>query len=194
MELIEPTLRWYPKRVIFFTLLLFVLLFKIGDSMYTSMKNPEADCTFLWEQSVGLIRRSPDQGYGLGSFSQLVSTPHLSEKGSISPDSPEIWAIDNHTSYCFNEYLRITVENGIPGLLWFLLFLITAFYNALRCGQIGLSGCLLAFGIFAYFSNIFDIIPLSIILTIIPALCGRRLPFLQPHCRKRPAYCSILSQ
>ena len=56
--------------------------------MYTSMKNPEADCTFLWEQSVGLIRRSPDQGYGLGSFSQLVSTPHLSEKGSISPDSP----------------------------------------------------------------------------------------------------------
>ena len=91
-------------------------------------------------------------------------------------------------------YLRITVENGIPGLLWFLLFLITAFYNALRCGQIGLSGCLLAFGIFAYFSNIFDIIPLSIILTIIPALCGRRLPFLQPHCRKRPAYCSILSQ
>ena len=31
-------LRWYPKRVIFFTLLLFVLLFKIGDSMYTSMK------------------------------------------------------------------------------------------------------------------------------------------------------------
>ena len=71
-------LRWYPKRVIFFTLLLFVLLFKIGDSMYTSMKNPEADCTFLWEQSVGLIRRSPDQGYGLGSFSQLVSTPHLS--------------------------------------------------------------------------------------------------------------------
>ena len=55
--------------------------------MYTSMKNPEADCTFLWEQSVGLIRRSPDQGYGLGSFSQLVSTPHLSEKGSISPDS-----------------------------------------------------------------------------------------------------------
>ena len=91
--------------------------------MYTSMKNPEADCTFLWEQSVGLIRRSPDQGYGLGSFSQLVSTPHLSEKGSISPDSPEIWAIDNHTSYCFNEYLRITVENGIPGLLWFLLFL-----------------------------------------------------------------------
>ena len=67
-------------------------------------------------------------------------------------------------------------------------------YNALRCGQIGLSGCLLAFGIFAYFSNIFDIIPLSIILTIIPALCGRRLPFLQPHCRKRPAYCSILSQ
>ena len=187
-------LRWYPKRVIFFTLLLFVLLFKIGDSMYTSMKNPEADCTFLWEQSVGLIRRSPDQGYGLGSFSQLVSTPHLSEKGSISPDSPEIWAIDNHTSYCFNEYLRITVENGIPGLLWFFLFLITAFYNALRCGQIGLSGCLLAFGIFAYFSNIFDIIPLSIILTIIPALCGRRLPFLQPHCRKRPAYCSILSQ
>ena len=187
-------LRWYPKRVIFFTLLLFVLLFKIGDSMYTSMKNPEADCTFLWEQSVGLIRRSPDQGYGLGSFSQLVSTPHLSEKGSISPDSPEIWAIDNHTSYCFNEYLRITVENGIPGLLWFLLFLITAFYNALRCGQIGLSGCLLAFGIFAYFSNIFDIIPLSIILTIIPALCGRRLPFLQPHCRKRPAYCSVLSQ
>ena len=184
--------------------------------MYTSMKNPEADCTFLWEQSVGLIRRSPDQGYGLGSFSQLVSTPHfsdgfdlpveslsfsqlvstphLSEKGSISPDSPEIWAIDNHTSYCFNEYLRITVENGIPGLLWFLLFLITAFYNALRCGQIGLSGCLLAFGIFAYFSNIFDIIPSSIILTIIPALCGRRLPFLQPHCRKRPAYCSILSQ
>ena len=162
--------------------------------MYTSMKNPEADCTFLWEQSVGLIRRSPDQGYGLGSFSQLVSTPHLSEKGSISPDSPEIWAIDNHTSYCFNEYLRITVENGIPGLLWFLLFLITAFYNALRCGQIGLSGCLLAFGIFAYFSNIFDIIPLRIILTIRPALCGRRLPFLQPHCRKRPAYCSILSQ
>ena len=61
--------------------------------MYTSMKNPEADCTFLWEQSVGLIRRSPDQGYGLGSFSQLVSTPHLSEKGSISPDSPEIWAL-----------------------------------------------------------------------------------------------------
>ena len=133
-------------------------------------------------------------GICLGSFSQLVSTPHLSEKGSISPDSPEIWAIDNHTSYCFNEYLRITVENGIPGLLWFFLFLITAFYNALRCGQIGLSGCLLAFGIFAYFSNIFDIIPLSIILTIIPALCGRRLPFLQPHCRKRPAYCSILSQ
>lgn len=179
-------------------------LFSLPYSFLSSYLRSETRCTprwksgsrlyFLWEQSVGLIRRSPDQGYGLGSFSQLVSTPHLSEKGSISPDSPEIWAIDNHTSYCFNEYLRITVENGIPGLLWFLLFLITAFYNALRCGQIGLSGCLLAFGIFAYFSNIFDIIPLSIILTIIPALCGRRLPFLQPHCRKRPAYCSILSQ
>ena len=97
-------------------------------------------------------------GIWLRKFQPTGITPHLSEKGSISPDSPEIWAIDNHTSYCFNEYLRITVENGIPGLLWFLLFLITAFYNALRCGQIGLSGCLLEFGIFAYFSNIFDII------------------------------------
>jgi hypothetical protein len=61
-------LRWYPKRVIFFTLLLFVLLFKIGDSMYTSMKNPEADCTFSISGSGIWLRKFQPTGIHSSSF------------------------------------------------------------------------------------------------------------------------------
>lgn len=184
----------HPKRVVFFTLIFLIFLVKSSSLMYETLKSPEENRHLLWEKSLDLIHNSPGHGHGLGSFQSLINEEELYIDPQNPFSRPEIKTAADQVSFCFNEYLRITIENGYWGLLYFLLFHLTAIYNAYRQQQAGLTGCIGAFLVFAYFSNIYDILSLSIPLSIVLALCGRHSSFLQPPTNKRYTYCSIFSQ
>lgn len=130
---------------------------------------------FVWRVSAELVREKPVTGYGLGSFPAKYDGAQadffLSGKGT---EKQKQFAGISH-EYAFNEYMQITVEHGIAGLVLFLgivcLCLIAAPKE--RSGdKTAIQGCLTAFLVFAFFSYPFSVLPLAIIFVVLAAMAA----------------------
>lgn len=75
----------------------------------------------LWESTVAMIRDNPLTGIGWGAYKFVY--PYY----DFFINNPDVTIYHAH-----NMYLNIAAELGIPGLVMFLLLLLTHFYFALR--------------------------------------------------------------
>jgi len=160
-------------RILFFVLTAFFLA-GIFYGLYV-IKKPSADGRMLiWRVSAGLVGKNPLTGYGLGSFqvvygdaqAEFLLSDKRPEKYSLTADTPE---------YAFNEYIQITVEHGIIGLLLFLGIIYSFFARrGIDAGRDSVAcavhGSLTVFCVFAFFSYPFGVLPLTVLFVFLAAM------------------------
>ncbi len=109
-----------------------------------------------WESTIEMIKDAPFLGVGLGNYANAYPPYRQWEEKEM--ETRIRW-------YAHNDYLQIAAEAGIPALLSFLLFLLFIFRRVViflrnspldraeeRSMVIGLSGCVIATLVHAFFS------------------------------------------
>lgn len=187
---LPDTLRQFyaKKRIYFFLLLAAGALFVAGagQGMY-KLKKASADGRLLiWQISGTAVREAPLTGQGPGSFAGIYGNTQASYFAT-HPHSSEEEYLAGTPRYAFNEYLQISLELGIIGLILFTGLVLSALRQAFKQQQSGLAGALTAFLVFAFFSYPLRILPLSLLFFMLLAACsspastplspGRRLFF-----------------
>ncbi|HNX90336.1 MAG TPA: O-antigen ligase family protein [Candidatus Omnitrophota bacterium] len=84
--------------------------FKLGTPSWERLK--------LWQATVSMIKDRPVLGMGVNTYSRNFPKYRPA-------DYPDV-------RYAHNSYLQIASEVGIPGVLLFLAFLVSAFYSAFK--------------------------------------------------------------
>ena len=119
----------------------------------------------IWKVCIEMVKEHPLLGQGLNSFPQnymLQQTHYMEEQATKT----EMRLMDNN-QYAFNEFLRITCEQGITGLLFVLIILVTLWQTSPPL--LSAKTCLLAYATFACFSYPLHVFFLQIVLFM---LCG----------------------
>lgn len=120
----------------------------------------------IWKVCIEIAKEHPFFGQGLASFSRnymIQQTRYKEEKAT----NTEMRLMDNN-KYAFNEFLCITCEQGIIGLLLFLALFITLWRTS-SSSLLPIKTCLMAYVVFACFSYPLHIFFLQISLLM---LCG----------------------
>lgn len=138
------------------------------------LKKESADGRWLiWKISSTLVTSHPITGVGFGHFAgaygEAQATYFAAEE---RPAGEELVADVPETA--FNEFVQITTETGIIGLLLFLTVSFWAFKTARYSNSktaTGMVGSLAAFFVFACFSYPFNVLPLLVLFTLLLAQC-----------------------
>ena len=137
------------KRVI--TGILILLFLSVGVAGIYNLKKGSADGRLLmWKVTEKAIFDHP-AGVGLGGFqsafansqSKFLSQYNISDTLRNAAGSPE---------YAFNEYLQIGIEEGVLGLLLFLVIIISVFIKTYKNKRYGIFCALLSLCIFSFSS------------------------------------------
>ena len=131
----------------------------------------------IWRVSANIVSEKPLTGSGLGSFqvrydgsqADYFLSKKVSEKQRMIADTPE---------YAFNEYVQITVEHGIIGLLLFLGVIYSLFARSsldstiqkFSDSKIAVNGSLITFLVFAFFSYPFSMLGLTVLFVVLLAM------------------------
>jgi O-antigen ligase len=154
-----------------------VALFLAG--VYFIKKDSANGRMLIWRTSTTLVQERPLVGSGFNSFQPLYcgaqasyfTTGNATEEELLLADVPE---------YAFNEYLQLTVEHGIIGLLLFLFVAYSFFAKQTTAANDGLEhavkGSLAAFLVFAFFSYPFSVSALAILFVVLAAISASLLP------------------
>ncbi len=152
-------------------LICLLLLFGSGAGMYALKKDSADGRLLMWKVSVLALRESPWTGQGPGSFAGAYGKAQARYFTSET-HSPQEEHVAGSPEYGFNEYLQITTELGLIGLLLFAGMVVSAFRQAYRQCQTGIAGSLIAFAVFAFFSYPFSVLPLTLLFAVFTALCS----------------------
>jgi tetratricopeptide (TPR) repeat protein len=147
----------------------FLLTMTVGGfGMYYLKKDSADGRTFIWKNSIELIKQNP-MGVGIGNFSG--SYGHIQaayfEAGYASEDEKRI---AGNPEYAFNEYLQICAEQGITGFLFFICIIIYSLYVGVKQKKIAATASLLALLIAAGASYPFNVLPCLIVFVFLLAL------------------------
>lgn len=170
--------RTHRKRVYAYTCIAILLLAGIGTGMYLLKKGSADGRMLMWKVSAKAITENPWTGAGGGHFAGIFGQAQAeyfasgqgSEQEELVAGSPE---------YGFNEYLQISVEYGVLGLLLLLAIAGSVIWQAAhsrRQGTTAVIGSLSALLIFALFSYPFRVMPLCTLGILLLALAVSRLP------------------
>lgn len=128
---------------------LLITSFLLLSTLIILKKDSAIGRLLIWETTIDMIAEKPILGWGNDSFrSQYM--PHQADYFKNHPNSRFELIADNVT-HPFNEYLLLTVEHGIIGLV-LLFILIFSVYRKRSEKSIVLQLCILSVLIFACFS------------------------------------------
>ncbi|MDR2038655.1 MAG: O-antigen ligase family protein, partial [Bacteroidales bacterium] len=132
----------------------------------------------IWKVTASMIGEHPLFGTGQGRFAAVYPDAQADWFAAGKGSEAEI-AVAGNPAYAFNEWLHIAVELGITGLFVFglavLLCLGVRWSGATATGGYGNNrytayrASLLSFCVFASFSYPFDVLPLSMLFTVLAA-------------------------
>lgn len=146
--------------IVFVLTLLFICLFYLKQGSAIGR-------LVIWKASINfLFNKEGFWGVGLGHFTEAYAKAQSSYLSGYSSTSTEVMTSD-FPEYGFNEYLQIGLEIGVIGLLLFLLILFLAFYQSIKTKQVYLTGTLISFSVFSFFSYPFSVLPFCIIFVFI---------------------------
>lgn len=161
---------------------LLVALFLAG--VYLLKKESADGRVFVWRTSMSLVRENPLAGSGFGSFQPLYCGAQADYFLTAKATEEELM-MANAPEYAFNEYLQITVEHGIIGLLLFLFAVYALFARKRNFQDAGavetacednngiksaVQGSLTTFLVFAFFSYPFSVPALSLLFVVLAAI------------------------
>lgn len=140
------------KYAVLITLPILILLYKYKE-------DSAAGRLFIWKVSTNMILDKPIYGHGIQSF----PSKYMLYQGEYFKQNPN----DNHSIkasnnyYAFNEFIRIITEQGIIGLILFLLIVISVFIS--KDDKVAIKSGLISLLVFSFFSYPSDILPLKML-------------------------------
>ncbi|MBC8603069.1 O-antigen ligase family protein [Parabacteroides acidifaciens] len=169
-EKTKAVCRRYRSATILFIMIVAILMGCAVVGIY-ELKQDSADGRLLmWKVTRKVIAEHPIMGIGLGGFpeayaemqGQYFETGAVSNKVKLVAGCPE---------YAFNEYLQIGLEQGIGGLIVFMLWLGSFVYYGIRNRQNGAVGGILALVVFAVSSYPLQLPAFWVVLVFLGAIC-----------------------
>jgi len=148
---------------------LLLLLLAAAICIYSLKKDSADGRLFIWQMTTRIITSHPWTGVGAGHFAGAYGEAQAGYFATHGGTPREAF-VAGSPEYGFNEFLQITAENGIIGLVLFLAVLFSAFHQTRQNGQSGIAGCLAAFLTFACFSYPFRVPQLNILFTLLLAI------------------------
>ena len=133
------------------------------------LKKDSADGRWLiWRICAGMITGNPLMGVGYGRFAPAFGDAQAGFFMSGSGSQAQKMIADS-SEYAFNEWIQITVELGLTGLLLFVCLLLGCFLFRDRQEQENryIRPALLSVLAFATFSYPFSVLPLSVIFVFL---------------------------
>ena len=140
----------------------------------------------IWSASMEAIKERPFFGAGYGKFTTVYGDAQAEYFLKKERKPAQIMVADS-PEYAFNEYLQITVELGIVGLLLFLSLIVSCFVNLRSLTAVHYP--LTAILIFAVFSYPFSVLPLAILFVF---LMGLIAPYSKKISFNLPVWLQIL--
>lgn len=162
-------IRYKNAAIPFFVIV--ILLAGCAFAGIYGLKRDSADGRLLmWKVTGKAIARHPVTGTGLGGFpeayaemqGQYFGTEAATGKEKLVAGCPE---------YAFNEYLQIGLEQGIGGLIVFVLWLGSMGYYGIRNRQHGAVGGILALAVFAVSSYPLQLPSFWVVLVFLGVIC-----------------------
>ena len=163
--------RQHRKR--WFILCTVILCITIAGSLYGTylLKKDSADGRFfMWKITTLAIKESPHKGKGLGSFPAAYANAQMdyfkSGKGTETEKR-----VARSPEYAFNEYLQIFLEEGLLGILLFLLLSVVIVKEGIKNNQIGAAGSFVALSVFALASYPYQLWEFPVVWLILGIIC-----------------------
>ena len=157
----------------------FITIALLAGAYY--LKKDSADGRYvIWSASIEAVKENPVFGAGYGRFTAVYGDAQASYFLKKERSAAQIMVADS-PDYAFNEYVQMTVELGIVGLILFL-FLIGSCFIKIR--SLTTNHCsLITILVFAAFSYPFSVLPLVIMFVFLLALsapASKKLSFTLP--------------
>jgi O-antigen polymerase len=125
---IKPHFKTLARKLSLFALLIAFLTIA-GAALYQFKKGSADGRRLIWKVSTKMIKDKPIWGHGFDGF----IANYMDYQAAYFKDNPESKEamVAGDTNYAFNEFVQLTVENGLVGLLLVLQLLISIFSNKL---------------------------------------------------------------
>lgn len=142
----------YIKRHLTLSIVSFVVILTVAagalGGIYLLKKDSANGRLLLWKVTAQAITKQPWQGTGLGGFpaayaeaqAEYFASGKATETEKLVAGCPE---------YGFNEFLQIGLEQGIPGLICFVLLVAYSLHRGIKNGETGAAGGILALMLFS---------------------------------------------
>ena len=155
-ERIFKYIKGYKRLSITGIAIVFILLFAL---LYSYRPESANGRLLIWLVSLGMIFDKPLFGHGVGSFNKEYML-YQAKYFEGNPDSSLIMVADN-VGFPYNEFLHITIELGLAGLLFVVIILSVVLFSEsknydqknYKAGLVGL----VVFSMFSYPSSIFSL-------------------------------------
>lgn len=171
---VKQFILWNRKLAVFCTVGILLIFIIFCASLYHLKKDSADGRLLMWKVTSHIIAEHPLTGVGWGNFAGAYGKAQAEYFSGGNATSQEEY-VAGSPDYAFNEFLQITAENGIIGLILFLLVIMLAFRSAYKNGQIGIIGSLTAFLVFACFSYPFSVWQLNILFIVLLATARTNL-------------------
>lgn len=107
-------------------LLIVVLFTTVGYNLFQYKKNSALGRKFIWQTTINAIKNKPLVGYGIGQYEKTLNT-YQAKYFKENPSDIKNAMLAGENQYAFNDYLQLTSNFGVLGLLIFLGFIISIF-------------------------------------------------------------------
>lgn len=158
------------KKSLFLYIILIIGIGLLFSGLYNLKKDSADGRLLMWKITAQAISKQPIQGVGLGGF----PATYANEQGNYFNTGQAIGQepfVAGCPEYAFNEYLQIGLEQGVIGLLLFLLWIGITCLQGIRSKQYGSVGGLIALSIFALSSYPLQLPSFWVVLLLLGATC-----------------------
>lgn len=141
----------YKKQCMVAAAILLGILCLSGYGMYGIKKDSARGRFLMWKITALSIQQHPFKGTGLGGFPQAYAQTQA-EYFTLGKGSDVEKKVAGCPEYAFNEYLQFGLEEGVFGLITFIVWIGYCFYRGIQKKRYAISGSILSLSIFAFSS------------------------------------------
>lgn len=163
---------WQKSRrnVILITILMFVSLIIVGETLFLLKKDSANGRLFIWKIACQAIAKKPIMGYGVDGFAYAYGSAQEKyfEKGEYSLNEE---LVAGSPKYAFNDYVHAIVEWGVGFILVVLIFIGFCLWRGITCKRLSACGGIISLLVFALTSYPMQLPAFIISLCLLLAAC-----------------------
>lgn len=156
---------------VIFSILILTLIAGASAGIYVLKKDSANGRLLLWKVTGQAIMELPWTGSGLGGFPAAYAETQAEYFTSGKASETEM-LVAGCPEYGFNEFLQIALEQGVVGLIVFILLLGYSLFRGVRNGQAGAAGGIVALMVFSLASYPLQLPEFWVVLVVLMLICN----------------------